>query len=125
VNVLEGHSIGHCKQKSVHMIMCPIPNSSRDRTMIFHCTVPKLLIRDMTNCFYYRYLLFKGTRGNVIGCPDKLDFFFLIYLMLSSRTMTLGSTQPLTEMSTRNLPGGIGRPAHKPDNLKAICEPIV
>jgi hypothetical protein len=25
---------------------------------------------------------------------------------LSSRTMALGSTQPLTEMSTRNLPGG-------------------
>jgi hypothetical protein len=24
----------------------------------------------------------------------------------SSRTMALGSTQPLTEMSTRNLPGG-------------------
>jgi hypothetical protein len=24
---------------------------------------------------------------------------------LSSRTMVLGSTQPLTEMSTRNLPG--------------------
>jgi hypothetical protein len=27
--------------------------------------------------------------------------------------MALGSTQPLTEISTRNLPGGKGRPAHK------------
>jgi hypothetical protein len=26
--------------------------------------------------------------------------------------MALGSTQPLTEMSTRNLPGGKGRPVH-------------
>jgi hypothetical protein len=43
----------------------------------------------------------------------------------SSRTMALGSTQPLTEMSTRNLPGGKERPAHKVDNLTAICEPIV
>jgi hypothetical protein len=43
----------------------------------------------------------------------------------SSRTMALGSTQPLTEMSTRNLPGGKGRPARKADNLTAICEPIV
>jgi hypothetical protein len=43
----------------------------------------------------------------------------------SSRTMTLGLTQPLTEMSTSNLPGGKGRPAHKADNLTAICEPIV
>jgi hypothetical protein len=31
--------------------------------------------------------------------------------------MTLGSTQPLTEMSTRNLPGGKGRPARKANNL--------
>jgi hypothetical protein len=39
--------------------------------------------------------------------------------------MALGSTQPLTEMSTRNLPGGKGRPARKADNLAAICEPTV
>jgi hypothetical protein len=39
--------------------------------------------------------------------------------------MALGSTQPLTEMSTRNLPGNKGRPAHMTDNLTAICEPIV
>jgi hypothetical protein len=39
--------------------------------------------------------------------------------------MALGSTQPLTEMSTRNIPGGEGRPAPKADNLTAICEPIV
>jgi hypothetical protein len=28
-------------------------------------------------------------------------------------------------MSTRNLPGGKGRPERKADNLTAICEPIV
>jgi hypothetical protein len=39
--------------------------------------------------------------------------------------MALGSTQTLTEMSTRNLPGGKGLPARKADNLTAICEPIV
>jgi hypothetical protein len=39
--------------------------------------------------------------------------------------MALGSTQPLTEMSTRNLPGGKGRPARKADNFTAICELIV
>jgi hypothetical protein len=37
--------------------------------------------------------------------------------------MALGSTQPLREMSTRNLPGGKGRAARKADNLTAICEP--
>jgi hypothetical protein len=39
--------------------------------------------------------------------------------------MALGSTQPLTEMSTRNRPAGKGRTARKADNLTAICEPIV
>jgi hypothetical protein len=39
--------------------------------------------------------------------------------------MALVSTQPLTEMSTRNLPGSKERLAHTADNLTAICEPIV
>jgi hypothetical protein len=43
----------------------------------------------------------------------------------SSRTVTLGSTQPLTEVSTRNLPADKGRKACKSDNLTTICEPIV
>jgi hypothetical protein len=42
-----------------------------------------------------------------------------------SLTTALGSTQSLTKMSTRNIPGGKGRPARKSDNLTAICEPIV
>jgi hypothetical protein len=42
----------------------------------------------------------------------------------SSRTMALRLTQPLTEMSTRNLPGGKGCAARKADKLTAICEPI-
>jgi hypothetical protein len=41
------------------------------------------------------------------------------------RTMVLGSTQSLTEMSSRKLPGGKRRPARKADNLTAICEQIV
>jgi hypothetical protein len=40
----------------------------------------------------------------------------------SSGTMALGPTQPLTEMSTRNLPRGKGWPVHNADNLAAICE---
>jgi hypothetical protein len=39
--------------------------------------------------------------------------------------MALGSTQPLTEMSTRNLHGGKGLPARRADNLTTICEPTV
>jgi hypothetical protein len=37
--------------------------------------------------------------------------------------MALGSTQPLTEMSTRNIPGGKGRPVGA-GNLTAISEPL-
>jgi hypothetical protein len=39
--------------------------------------------------------------------------------------MALESTQPLTEMSTRSLPGDKGWPALKCDNLTTMCEPIV
>jgi hypothetical protein len=39
--------------------------------------------------------------------------------------MALGSTQPLTEMNTRNLPKGKGLSEHTADNLIAICKSIV
>jgi hypothetical protein len=38
---------------------------------------------------------------------------------LSSRTI---SSQPLTETSIRNLPGGKGQPARKADNFTVICD---
>jgi hypothetical protein len=53
----------------------------------------------------------------------SLDFLFV--LILPGTLCPWGSTQPLTEMSTRNLPGGKGQPARKADNLTAICETIV
>jgi hypothetical protein len=52
-----------------------------------------------------------------------VDFFSLPNP--SSRTIAVGSTQPLTQTSTRNLAGSKGRPACKADNLTAICEPTV
>jgi hypothetical protein len=52
-----------------------------------------------------------------------LDFFNLPYH--SSGTRAPGSTQPVTEMSTRNFPGGKGWPARKDDNLAAMCERTV
>jgi hypothetical protein len=51
--------------------------------------------------------------------PDEVIEFFN-FLNSSSRVMTLGSTQPLTEMSTRNIPGSKVRPALKFGNLIAI-----
>jgi hypothetical protein len=46
----------------------------------------------------------------------------LLVIVEPSCAMSLGSTQPLTEMSTRNLPGGKKRPVCRADNLAAICE---
>jgi hypothetical protein len=48
---------------------------------------------------------------------DEVDFFNLPNP--STRTMALGSTQPLKETSTRNRPGGKRRPARKADNHAA------
>jgi hypothetical protein len=58
-----------------------------------------------------------------VRVPDKVNFFNLPNS--SSLTMALGSTQPLTEMNNRNLPGGEKWPARRADKLAAICEPNV
>jgi hypothetical protein len=66
-----------------------------------------------------------ATSRKVVGSiPDEVIRFFNWYNP-SGRTMALRSPRPLTEMSTRNLPEGKGRPERKADNLTAICEPIV
>jgi hypothetical protein len=67
--------------------------------------------------------MLQAGRSRVRISMRSLDFFNLPNPF--SHTMALGSTQPLTEMSTRNLPGGKGRPAHKADNRTAVYEPIV
>jgi hypothetical protein len=54
-----------------------------------------------------------------VSIPDVIEFFNLPNR--SSRTIALGSTQTLTETSTRNLPGGEWRLARKADNLTADC----
>jgi hypothetical protein len=56
---------------------------------------------------------------------DEASGFFLTWPNPSSHTKSLGSSQPLTEMSTSNLRGGESRPERKADNLTAICEAIV
>jgi hypothetical protein len=70
----------------------------------------------------------KGARSSVAGwgtmlqakvtglSPDEVDFFNLPNP--SSRAVALEPTQPLTEISTRNLPGVKGGlPARKADSL--------
>jgi hypothetical protein len=56
--------------------------------------------------------------------PDEVIVFFNSPNP-SIRTMALESTQLLTGIRTRNLPGGKGRPTRKADKLTASCEPII
>jgi hypothetical protein len=51
----------------------------------------------------------KISQSHYLPHPSKLSYRMthITYIINSSNlTMALGSTQPLTEMSTRNLPGG-------------------
>jgi hypothetical protein len=63
------------------------------------------------------------TGRSPVRVRDEVDCFNLPHT--SSRTMALGSTRPLTEISTTNLPRGKKQPARRADDLAAICEPNV
>jgi hypothetical protein len=80
--------------------------------------------RDPWPYFYSRLRHYATSRKVAGSIPDEVNGFFS-HPKLSSPTMTLGSTHPLTEMSISYLPGSKGQPAHKADNLTSICEPIV
>jgi hypothetical protein len=84
--------------------------------------VKRRYIFSFLSCSWLRHY---ATRWKVaVSIPDEVTGFFN-WLNPSSCTMALGSTQPLREMGTRNLPGHKGRLARKADNLTAICEPSV
>jgi hypothetical protein len=74
---------------------------------------------------YRSYLEHYATSRKVAGSiPGEVIGFFNWHIS-SSRTTAMESTQPVTEMSTRNLPRGKERTALKTDNLTAICVPAV
>jgi hypothetical protein len=68
------------------------------------------------------YAMLQAGRWRVLFPMSLLHF--PIYLVLPAAIWLLESTQPLTETSIRNLTEGKALPAHKADNLTAICEPI-
>jgi hypothetical protein len=64
------------------------------------------------------------TSQKVAGSISDEVIGFFNWPNLSSCIIALGSTQPLTERSTRNFPGGKEWPARKADNF-TVCESIV
>jgi hypothetical protein len=62
-------------------------------------------------------------RSRVLFPMSSLDFS--VDIILPAALWPWDRLRLLTEISTRNLPGGKARPAPKADNLTAICEPIV
>jgi hypothetical protein len=59
-----------------------------------------------------------------VSIPDDV-IGFVYWPNPFNRSMALGSTERLREMSPRNLSWGKGRPACKSDHLTAVCEPTV
>jgi hypothetical protein len=90
------------------------------------CRLKGILLWDLRLWLLWEWILWvssNATSRKVAGSiPDEVIGFFN-WPNPSSRIMALGSTQPLTEMSTKNLPWGKGRPAPEAD-LTATCEPI-
>jgi hypothetical protein len=80
----------------------------------------------MVFAFVYNSLVrwlrhYATSRKVASSIPDEVVGFFNLPNP-SSRTMALGSTQSLTEISPRNLLEVSGRLARRADNLTAICE---
>jgi hypothetical protein len=98
-------------------VLCNLNEQGVGQTNPYTATIFHVLCRS-----WLRHYVTSRKVANSI--PDEVIRFYN-WPNPSSRTMALGSTQPLTEMSTRNLPGGEGRPVRKADNFTAICEPIV
>jgi hypothetical protein len=99
--------------------------SSANNISFLLCLFKTLFIKNVYSCWGHAFgwgnMLHSG-RSRVRFPNKSLDSFNLS--RNSSRIMALGFTQPLTEMSTRNLPGSKGRRTRKADKLTAICEPI-
>jgi hypothetical protein len=82
----------------------------------------RIVLRSLWGTRKRSLLRHYATSRKVAGSIHDEIIGFFNWSNPSGSIMALGATQPLTEISTRNLPGGKGRPECKADNLTAICE---
>jgi hypothetical protein len=116
----------------IHQILNPrlcgekaTSNSLNCRTALLICSLCKVFIKVMfkNQCGARSSIVGWGTMLQAVRSRVRLPVKSLDFNWSnpSSHSMALGSTQPLTEISTRNLPGGKGWPTRKGDSLAAIC----
>jgi hypothetical protein len=80
------------------------------------------IIRFKANQILWKWMRLCATSRKVVGSiPNEIGRFFN-WLDHSSHAMALRPTQPLTEISTRNLPGCKEWLECKAQNLAIICE---
>jgi hypothetical protein len=94
----------------------------RIRIGVGNWSTPRPLCPPQIPHVFFYVLTLHGTRGSAVGWGTMLQIGtsrvrfqmrssdFLVDLILPAALRPMGSSQPLTEMSTRNLPGGKGRP---------------
>jgi hypothetical protein len=82
-------------------------HSSNNKSNIISLHLYQIIVHSHNSIGPTFYVRHYATSRKVAGShPDEVIGFFN-WPNPSSRTMALGSTLPLTEMSTRNLPGGV------------------
>jgi hypothetical protein len=100
--------------------------ASPDQTRHTSCFYGGVYLRAM-DCNYKVAHLVELLCYKSEGCgfnPDEVPGFFKLPTPFSN-SMTLGSTQPLADMSTGHFPWGKGWPTREARNHTAICELIV
>ena len=63
--------------------------------------------------------------GRLLVRSQLVSLDFLLIYNPSDRTMALGSTQPITEMSTRSISWGKRLPVRKANNLPTSCAVVM
>jgi hypothetical protein len=104
--------------KILHIFPCPCYPVSF--ALIPHHRVPRIYKCWRLSFILFLTLICAGVRGSIVGWGTMLQtgrsrvqfpmrWIFFTWPNPSSRTMALGSAQPLTEISTKKIPGGVKR----------------
>jgi hypothetical protein len=125
MNVCSTEMTNECCQSGVIFVLL----------LLFFTFVKKKIFLCLFSPYFHLHTFINSSNINIASSNKNIYLkFFTIVSSISDEVIDLilptalwprGSTQPLTEISTRHLRGGKGRPARKGDSLTAICKPNV